>query len=761
MLGALAALDPGRRATLPRSPEHSRNRDATRARGGAPGLARGNSWALLAAALLFTPRAAAGQAPAHITVTVAAGGALLPGAEVRGGGRLILTDTTGVARLTLGAGHHRLFVWKVGFSVDTLDLVLRAGEDTAVFASVVPVAQELAPIVVRAARVETRIEEEPERIEVLAPEDVGEKSQTHPGDITNLLVEMGGIHIQPVAPGLGGAAIRVQGLPGRYTLILSDGLPLYGAEPPSFSLAQVPPLDLRQVEVIKGAATALYGPAALGGVVDLVSKGPAHARQVVLSGGSRGAEDGLVWLSRRLSDRWGYTFLGGAHHQRRGDPSGDGWTDVPGYTRAEARPRLFWTGGDGSSVLLTAGGISEDRTGGTMPGGVVPAGVAFPQTLDTRHVDAGAIGRLILGRRSLLGIRGSAMATRHDRRLGADREHDRRSTLFAEATLSLTRPRHEAVIGASAQRDGFAQRERPVFDFGFTTLSLFAEDSYTPVAPLSIQATARLDHHSRYGTFVSPRASALVRLGGDWSIRASGGSGFFAPTTLVPEVEEAGFVHLSPPGPLVAERGASASVDLGGGAGPFQLNGTLFLVRVHHPVLPERLASDSLAFTLVNAAGPIRSAGAELFGVYAREPFLVTATYSHTTASEDSPEAGRRIALPLTPRNAGGVDIAYEEDEPGESGIRLAAELFYTGRQRVEDDPYRTFTPGFATLEVLLSKRFGRVTLFANGEDLTNVRQTRWDPLLLPSPGPGGRWTTDQWAPLEGRVVRVGARLGF
>jgi outer membrane receptor for ferrienterochelin and colicins len=41
------------------------------------------------------------------------------------------------------------------------------------------------------------------------------------------------------------------------------------------------------------------------------------------------------------------------------------------------------------------------------------------------------------------------------------------------------------------------------------------------------------------------------------------------------------------------------------------------------------------------------------------------------------------------------------------------------------------------------------------------VRQTKHDPLVLPARAPDGRWTTDAWAPLEGRVVNGGVRLGF
>jgi len=716
---------------------------------------------LLITALASVKVSAQATTSALLSVQVASQGQLLDGAEVRSEGKLAITDSAGVASLRLSAGSHEVRVWLIGYSVDTVSVDLEAARDTTVLVDLTQVAVEIAPVTVRATRIESLIEEQPERVEVLAREDVDEKALTRPGDMTNLLVEMGGIRMQPVAPGLGGASIRVQGLTGGYTLLLNDGLPLYGGHAPSLSLVQSPPLDLRQVEVIKGAATALYGPSALGGVVDLISRAPDDSREAVVSQTSRDGTDGLLWLTRQGSGGWGYTMLAGMHRQVRKDVSGDGWADLPGYRRAEARPRLFWSGHDGSSLLFTVGGTWERREGGTLPGATVPSGAAFPENLRTRHVDGGAVGRLDLSPGVTVGVRTSATGTWYDRTFGSSAERDRRATLFSEATLGLARARHQMVLGVAAQHDGFQTAPGATFDQSFTTLSLFASDTYAPSAPLTMSAAARLDRHNRYGTFFSPRASLLYHLTSRWSIRAAAGAGFLAPSLAGDETQEVGFARLAPGPPLEAERGESVSLDLDGRIGPLQMNATLFGVRVRHPVLPEPVSGDLTRFSLVNADGPIRSVGGELFALYAREPFLITATFSRTTATELSLEEGARIEVPLTPKSAGGIDVAWEEDEPGEAGVRMAVEVFYTGRQRVEDDPYRVFTPGFTTVEVLLSKRFGAITVFANGDDLTDVRQTRWDPILRPSPGLGGRWTTDEWAPLEGRTVSLGVRASF
>src|SRR5947208_1101509 len=103
-----------------------------------------------------------------------------------------------------------------------------------------------------------------------------------------MLNEMGGLGVQATSPSLGAASVRVQGMRGRYTRFLSDGLPLFGTDVGGLGLLQIPPTDLAQVEVIKGVASALYGAGALGGVVDLISrrpaKEPAGGRYVLTAG---------------------------------------------------------------------------------------------------------------------------------------------------------------------------------------------------------------------------------------------------------------------------------------------------------------------------------------------------------------------------------------------------------------------------------------------------------------------------------------------
>ena len=91
--------------------------------------------------------------------------------------------------------------------------------------------------------------------------------------------------------------------------------------------------------------------------------------------------------------------------------------------------------------------------------------------------------------------------------------------------------------------------------------ALFAQDEFAPTRWLSLAGSARVDAHSDYGTFFSPRVSALFRTAADWSLRASVGTGFAAPTPLIEDVQARSLGLLNPLRGLRAERASSMSLD--------------------------------------------------------------------------------------------------------------------------------------------------------------------------------------------------------
>ena len=233
-------------------------------------------------------------------------------------------------------------------------------------------------------------------------------------------------------------------------------------------------------------------------------------------------------------------FRSGVHTQGRSDLDGDGWTDLPWFRRLQARPRVYWDNGGGKSVLATIGVMGERRRGGTMPGATLPDRSVRAENLDTTRVDAGVFGRFVLSGGHVLAVRASSATSRRDRSLGAVRERDRNQTWFAESSLTATRGRHTWVGGTAIQHETFTARDVARFSYDYRTIGAFGQDEIALARRLSISASGRVDHHNVFGTFASPKVSALVRADGGVTFRVSGGRGHIAPTPFTEETDVTG-----------------------------------------------------------------------------------------------------------------------------------------------------------------------------------------------------------------------------
>ncbi|MBA3888388.1 MAG: TonB-dependent receptor [Acidobacteria bacterium] len=716
---------------------------------------------LLASFLLVIFPITTAWAQTQVRVEVRSSAGPVAAARVSIGEAAGVTDASGVALLVVTQMRVRIAVHAEGFASSMQVLTLEPGRPASVQIVLTPHPHHEEEVTVAATRTGGRLDDQPIRVEVLQREEIEEKMLMTPGDIVMMLNEMGGMRVQATSPSLGAASVRVQGMRGRYTRFLSDGLPLFGEQPGGLGLLQIPPMDLAQVEVIKGAASALYGAGAMGGVVNLVSRRPGDQpeRELLVNRSTRGGTDAVVWLENPMPGRWGLTLLGGGHWQDVHDADGDGWADLPGYSRLVARPRLFWDDGGGRSFFATTGVTWEERRGGTVAGRNLPQAGPHREQLDTLRLDAGAVGQTLVGGDMVLTARGAASRQRHEHAFGAvdspaagalvpgiERDHHR--TIFGEVALRGAAGRHTWVAGAAIEHDAYSPRDLPAFAHRFTTPGVFAQDDVSIASWLAVSGSARVDAHSEYGWFFSPRLSALGRAG-EWTARLSGGAGFFGPTALTEETEAAGLGRLTIPAPLRAERGRSASLDVTHARGPLSSTVTLFASRVTHPIHVTREG----AYTLANAPDPVNNAGVELLGTWREEPVSVTASYAYVRAREGA----ARADVPLTPRHSAGLVAMLESEDAG----RLGLEVYFTGVQRLEANPYRAESRPYVIVGLLAERAFGPLRVFINGENLAGVRQSRWDPLLRPARAADGRWTVDAWAPLEGRTINGGVRLGF
>ena len=186
-----------------------------------------------------------------------------------------------------------------------------------------------------------------------------------PGDIRMLLAESTGIQTQQTSATSANASIRIQGLDGRYTQILKDGFPIYSGAANGLGLLQTPPLDLKQVEIIKGSSSTLYGGGAVAGLINLITKTPGEKRELNFNVNitSAGGLDVNSFYSQRFK-KAGVTLFASRNSNKAFDPAGIFFTAIPKFERYTFNPKIFLYLNEKTKLNFGINTSLENRHGG-------------------------------------------------------------------------------------------------------------------------------------------------------------------------------------------------------------------------------------------------------------------------------------------------------------------------------------------------------------------------------------------------------------
>lgn len=610
-------------------------------------------------------------------------------------------------------------------------------------------------IVISSTRNNVRIENSPLKVEVLGFEEMQEESVIKPAGIGSILGDISGVQIQQSSQVTGNANVRIQGLDGRYTQILKDGLPLYDGFSGGFGILSIPPLDLKQVELIKGSASTLYGGGAIGGLINIISRKPTVKQEVVVSINKTTLKETNFnsYFSKRYKNI-GYTLFAGYNFQKAVDVNKDTFSDVPNMKGLVLHPRLFFYPNKNLNITLGYTGTFEKRDGGdilALAGNTNAMHKYFEKNTINRNSFELTAQQNLKNKKKLEFKNSISSFTRTILNNNINFSGNQ-SNYYSEVTYFAPYKNNSFVAGVNTTGDKFNKNTNniPLQDFTNNTIGVFVQNTWTIKENTTIETGLRNDYHFTYGNYILPRLAVFHRFDKHWATRAGVGFGYKTPNALAPQNTDYGIQDILPlQSNIKAEKSTGYNAEVNykttwGDDNSLFINHAFFLTQLNNPVVGTELNGGYVAFA--NESKPIITKGYDTYIRIVVHEWEIYAGYTLTIA-ERKYLASNQFVL-LTPKHRFAFTVVKDLEE---EGIRFGLEGSYTGAQHRMDF---TTTPGYFFMAGMVEKKFGKhFSAVLNAENILDYRQSRIESLYTGSSAyPSFK---PLWAPIDGRVINL------
>ena len=667
------------------------------------------------------------------------------------------TDANGQIELpNIPGGEQIIVIASPGYETLERKLTFPLPEPQIVF---LHISNELGEVTVNSTRTGRTIDDEPTRVEAIDEEEVDEKINMRPANVSMVLHESTGIQVQQTSAVSNTQTVEIQGLEGRYTQILKDGFPAFGGFSNSLSILEIPPLDLKQVEIIKGPSATFYGGGAIAGVVNFISKEPSEkpATSLIFNQTSALGTDVSAFRSQKFN-RFGYTILGSYNFQKEYDADDDDFTELPRTNSFNINPRLFFYADDKTRLTVGNTTVYQTRKGGdvfAIRGQADSFHQYFENNDSFRNITTFNFEREFDGA-SKLNVKQSLAF--YDREISTPGYlfKGRQVNSYTDIAYFKAVKNHALVFGFSTVYDRFREDTPRVTrrDETRTTFGGYVQDSFDITNKLSLETGFRLDAVKDYGVFALPRVSVLYKFNDNLTSRAGFGFGYKTPSVFTEDAETLLFENVSPIGStLEAECSFGGTFDVNyrnqiGEKFSYNLNQMFFYTKIDKPLVLE--ANEAGIYRFSNAAKPIRSVGFETNARFSYELAKLFIGYTFTDAKAEY-RTGNQF-LPLLPKHRINSALVFEEHDNFKTGI----EAYYTSSQVLSSGAR---TKDFAEIGLFAEKTFGRFSLFINAENITDIRQSRYSTVVFP---PHDAPTLAEiYTHTEGRIFNGGVKIRF
>jgi iron complex outermembrane receptor protein len=622
--------------------------------------------------------------------------------------------------------------------------------------------EELEEVVISTTRSSRTIEDIPTRIEAITGEELGEKAAMNSSNIGMLLRETTGVQMQQTSLSSGNLSIKIQGLDGRYTQILKDGFPLYGGFAGGLSIMQIPPLDLKQVELIKGSNSTLYGGGAIAGLVNLVSIVPEDEPElsIMLNQTSALGSTGNIFYAQKYG-KTGLSLYGSGYNQIAYDPDDDGFSNIPETRSLSLNPKFYYYITPNTEINIGLSATLDNRTGGDME--VIKGNADNEHVFTEENTSERYSTQLLFLNKTdnyAISLKNSVSYFNRVLKIPEYQFQGNQVSSFSEVLFVIRKnEKSDWQFGANHYYEEFDEKQYdtlPARDYAHSTFGGFVQNTTDFTSWFTLESGFRADYDLTHGSFFLPRASLLFKVNKKLTSRIGGAMGYKLPTIFTEDAERLYFKNIIP----LSMDDADAETSVGGNFDinyktvffdklTFSIN-QLFYVTQLKNALVLRESNTPNDYYFENADGNIFSSGFEtnLKLTYSNFKMYLNYALINTMLKYDNINNQK----PLTPKNNAGFVLMYDEEEKWSIGY----ELYYTGWQF--DELYHKKTD-YWIMGFMVMRHFERISVFINFENFSNTVQINYEPLVLPPYN--NPVFPDIWAPTDGFIFNGGFKLSI
>lgn len=333
--------------------------------------------------------------------------------------------------------------------------------------------------------------------------------------------------------------IRINGLPGPYTMVLIDGMPIVSSLSTIYGLSGIPNSLVERIEVVKGPASALFGSEAVGGLINIITKKPQNAPIISADIFSTSWAEHNVDLGFKFNAGKKTSVLTGINYfnfQNKVDHNNDNFTDMTLQNRISVFQKWNFERKDNRLFTIAARYMYEDRWGGELKWEPKFRGgdSIYGESIYTKRWEI--LGNYQLPTKEKLFLSFSYNSHDQNSVYGNTTYLGKQNIAFTQLTWDKKVGKHDLLVGtafrytfyddntpATATTDPINPQNLPQKTY---LPGVFVQDEISIANNQKLLLGFRYDHNNFHGNIFTPRIAYKLSINQNNILRVNAGTGF-------------------------------------------------------------------------------------------------------------------------------------------------------------------------------------------------------------------------------------------